>query len=185
MSDDRKITVSIQGKAGAGKTQLSLQVIEPALLAIGATIDKKRDEKTGVFLTVSLKPNSLSPPPDGMKQVYSRGELLAAIDVAARGAADGSAREQPEAVEPARIGFASFERVRQLVTARRELVPYADECGNLAPIVARMTLPKSLVNLTEPTLLTAQLRQDARDGIARIDAELLQLGFDISPVQPD
>jgi len=183
MSDNKKIIVSIQGKRGGGKTQLALQAIKPALLAVGAVIEKENDGDTGVFFTITLPPNSLAPlHPDGLKRVYSQSEMLAAIETAARGA--GGDAEAPAEDAPASVGFGNFDRVQKLVAARRELEPYADAAKDMAGTVARMALPKSLAELTQPDALIAQLRKDACAGIEKIDAELLALGFDISPVDP-
>jgi hypothetical protein len=157
------IIVSIQGKQGAGMSQMSLQAIEPAILAVGGTIEKKRDEKSGVFLTVTVPADALAA--DGTQKVFGPDDVLAA-----------------KYAQP-RIGFANFDRVCVLVMQRRELEGYGD--GDMARTVARMALPKAFSDLARPEALIAQLRQDASAGIARIDAELQALGFDTGSAAAD
>lgn len=172
MSDPTSLIVSIQGKRGSGKSRLAELAIEPALAAIGAKIENKRDVQSGVFLTVTLPfgavgrvapPlmfNVLAPPPpdEALPQMDRQGRLIAGP----------------------RVGLANAGRVIELYRKRGELLMYADDKSDMAATVARMSLPNSLRDVMEPEAVIALLRELATRALAQVDGELAALGFDLT-----
>ncbi len=161
-----QLTVSVQGKKGAGKSVFAREVIVAAVEAIGGAVAQLRDDSNGVFIIITLPQGALAS--SGAPRVVScdRAAPLG-DDVEIR---DGVVRAKDFPRALIEIGTDSAEVLSALIN-RRHCAGWMvdDPVRRSATVSAPRWVPRDL--------LDRMVEDSARAEIRNVDAELAAMGF--------